>query len=266
MARTTERRRAFRWRPRSLRFTSTVVVATLSTTILAGVGAAGATTGTPAQVLASAGAAAKGQPSFHYVASDKQPGQSVTIAGDVAKAEGTQTIVATIGGQTGHVTVSLIGGSAYFRGDAAGLHGFMQLSAALASEYANQWISLTKGDPGYETIAAGLTTASALSQVQIAKPITLRGQTTKLGHQVLVVGGTESGIPTGSAKRVTIPVRLYVKASGPPLPVLFSATWVVDHNSQVQTVSFSRWRERVHVTAPTAPVPMTSLGGKPVEV
>jgi hypothetical protein len=244
---------------------SMVVVATLGTTFLTGAEGAAASTATPSQVLAAAGAAAKGQRSFHYVATDRQSGQSVTIAGDVSKTEGTQKIVANIGGQTGHVTVILVGGSAYFRGDAAGLHGFMQLSAPLASGYANQWISVTMGEPGYAEIAAGLTTASALSQVEIAKPITLRGQTKKMGQQVLIVGGTESGMPNGSAKQVTIPVRLYVNASGPPLPVLFSATWVVGHSSQVQTVSFSHWREPVHVTVPASPVPVGSLGGSPVE-
>jgi hypothetical protein len=242
-----------------------VVVATLATAPLVGSGVAGAATQTAGQLLASAGAAAKGQPSFHYVATDTQAGLSVTINGDVTRTEGTQTIVATIDGTVGHVTVSLVEGSAYFRGDEAGLQHFMQLSPALAAEYTNQWISLSKNDPGYAAIAAGLTTATALGQVEIGKPLSLRGVTKKMGQQVLTIGGTERGTPNGATKPVTIPVRLYVKASGAPLPVLYSATWVVDKHPQVQTVSFSRWKEPVHVTAPANPVPVGSLGGKPVE-
>jgi hypothetical protein len=241
------------------------VVGMLATTSLVGSGVAGAATQTAGQVLASAGAAAKGQPSFHYVATDTQAGLSVTINGDVTRTEGTQTIVATIDGTVGHVTVSLVEGSAYFRGDEAGLQHFMQLSPALAAQYTNQWISLSKNDPGYAAIAAGLTTASALGQVEIGKPLSLRGVTKKMGQQVLTIGGTERGTPSGATKPVTIPVRLYVKASGKPLPVLYSATWIVDNHPQVQTVSFSRWKEPVHVTAPANPVPMSSLGGKPVE-
>lgn len=242
-----------------------VLVATVLATLSADPGVAGAATKTPGQVLASSGAAAKGEASFHYVATESQSDMSITIAGDVSKTEGTQTIVANMNGQAGHVTVTLVEGSAYFRGDEPGLQNFMQLPAALAAEYTNQWISLSKGDPGYAAIAAGLTTASALGQVQIGKPLTLRGSTTKKGQRVLTIGGTDRGTPSGSTKPVTIPVRLYVKASGRPLPVLYSATWVVDNHTEVQSVSFSRWKEPVHVTAPVGPVPMGSLGGKPVE-
>jgi hypothetical protein len=242
-----------------------VLVATVASTLLVGSGVAIAATPTPGQLLASSGAAAKGEPSFHYVATESQSSLSITIAGDVAKTGGTQTIVANMDGQVGHVTVTLVEGSAYFRGDEPGLQNFMQLPAALATEYTNQWISLSKGDPGYPAIAAGLTTASALSQVEIAKPLTLKGMTTKMGQRVLTIGGTDRGTPSGSTKPVTIPVRLYVKASGAPLPVLYSATWVVAKHSQVQSVSFSHWKEPVHVTAPAGPVPMSALGGKPVE-
>jgi hypothetical protein len=242
-----------------------ILVATVGTTLVLGPGLAGAATGTAAQVLASAGAAAKGEPSFHYLATDSQSGLSVTIAGDVSKSEGTQTITANTNGQVGHVTVTLIDGSAYFRGDAAGLHNFMQLSAALAAEYTNQWISLSSSDPGFAAIAAGLTTSTALSQVGIGKPLTLRGVAKKMGQQVLTIGGTNRGTPSGATKPVTIPVRLYVKASGTPLPVLYSARWGAGKHADVQSVSFSRWKEPVHVIAPADAVPMSSLGGKPVE-
>ena len=242
-----------------------VLVATAATTLVLGPGGAGAATGTAAQVLASSGAAAKGEPSFHYVGTDSQSGLSVTIAGDVSKTQGIQTITAKMNGQVGHVTVTLIDGSAYFRGDANGLHNFMQLSAPLAAEYANQWISLSQNDPGFAAIAAGLTTSSALRQVGIGKPLTLRGVAKKMGQQVLTIGGTNRGTPSGATKPVTIPVRLYVKASGTPLPVLYSATWGAGKKAEVQSVSFSRWKEPVHVTAPADAVPMSSLGGKPVE-
>jgi hypothetical protein len=242
-----------------------ILVATVSSTFLLGPGVAAAAASTPGQLLASSGAAAKGEPSFHYVATESQSDLSITIAGDVAKTGGTQTIVANMDGQVGHVTVTLVDGSAYFRGDEPGLQNFMQLPAALATEYTNQWISLSKGDPGYAAIAAGLTTASALSQVEIAKPLSLKGATTKMGQRVLTISGTDRGTPSGSTKPVTIPVRLYVKASGAPLPVLYSATWVVAKHAQVQSVSFSHWKEPVHVTAPAGPVPMGALGGKPVE-
>jgi hypothetical protein len=237
----------------------------LGITGLLGPEVAGAATTTPAQELALAGAAAKGEPSFHYVSTQTQSGQSVRIAGDVSRTGGQQTIVADIGGQVGHVTVSLVDGAAYFRGDEAGLQNFMQLPAGLAAEYTNQWISLAKDDPGYAGVAAGLTTASALSQVAIAQPLTLHGLTRKMGQRVLIIDGTDRQTPSGATKPVTIPVKLYVKASGKPLPVLYSATSVVDGHPVSQSVSFSHWQEPVSVSAPVGAVPMSSLGGGPTE-
>jgi hypothetical protein len=237
----------------------------LGGTVILGPESAGATTATPAQALASAGAAAKGEPSFHYVSTQTQSGQSVLISGDVSRTGGQQTIVADIGGQVGHVTVSLVDGAAYFRGDEAGLQNFMQLPAGLAAEYTNQWISLAKDDPGYAGVAAGLTTASALSQVAIAQPLTLRGLTRKMGQRVLTIEGTDRETPSGATKPVTIPVKLYVKASGNPLPVLYSATSVVDNHRVSQSVSFSHWKEPASVSAPVGAVPMSSLGGGPTE-
>jgi hypothetical protein len=86
-----------------------------------------------------------------------------------------------------------------------------------------------------------------------------------MGQRVLIIGGTDRETPSGATKPVTIPVKLYVKASGKPLPVLYSATSVVDNHPESQSVSFSHWQEPVSVSAPLGAVPMSSLGGGPVE-
>ncbi|HEX3566558.1 MAG TPA: hypothetical protein VHU17_14395, partial [Acidimicrobiales bacterium] len=131
MTRTGERPHHGPWRGQRLWGVLVVLMAAVGAALGVGPGVAGAATQTPGQVLASSGAAAKGEPSFHYVATESQSGLSITIAGDVAKAQGTQTIVANMNGQVGHVTVTLVEGSAYFRGDEPGLQNFMQLPAAL---------------------------------------------------------------------------------------------------------------------------------------
>jgi hypothetical protein len=221
---------------------------------------------TAGQWLASSKASAKGEPSFHYVATTTYPTQSVTITGDVSALEGQQTIVNHENGEVGHVTVSLVGGSVYFEGDEAGLAGFMGLPAPLASQYVGQWISLTKADKGFSTTVAGLTTSSALSQIQMPKSLSLHGTSGMLGHRVLAIGGTHSAIQPGSTDKALISVRLYVDTTGKPLPVLYTGHATVGKKKVAQSISFSAWGAEVNVTAPAVSTPAGALGASPVEV
>ena len=156
---------------------------------------------TPSQVLAASKTAAASESSLHYVATTKTSTNSVTITGDVSKTEGQQTIVAIVNGQVGHVTVMLVGGSAYFEGDEPGLATFMGLPQSIAVRYANKWISLSSSDADFSAVAAGLTTSTALLQSPISNPLTLRGMSEKSGRQVLAIGGFDSGIPGDSTRR-----------------------------------------------------------------
>jgi hypothetical protein len=226
---------------------------------------AGASNRTPGQVLATSKAAAASEASLHYVSTTKTSADSVTITGDVSKTEGTQTVVANVNGQTGHVTVVLVGGSAYFEGDEPGLAAFMGLPQTIAVKYANQWISLSPSDTGFSAVASGLTTSSALLQIPISKPLSLRGMSEKSGRRVLAIGGFASGTPEGSTKKVTIPARLYVEVKGRSLPVLYTANRTVDNQKESASVSFSGWGDPISVTTPAGAVPIASLGASPVE-
>jgi hypothetical protein len=227
--------------------------------------AAGASSRTPSQVLVASKTAAASETSLHYVATTKTPADSVTITGDVSKTEGKQTIVADVNGQIGHVTVMLVGGSAYFEGDEPGLAAFMGLPQSIAVKYANQWVSLSPSDTEFSAVASGLTTSSALLQSPISKPLSLQGLSEKSGRRVMTIGGFASGIPNGSTKKVTIPVRLYVDAKGRSLPVLYTANRTVDKKKESASVTFSGWGEPISVTTPSGAVPIGSLGASPVE-
>jgi hypothetical protein len=226
---------------------------------------AGASSRTPSRVLAASKTAAASESSLHYVSTTKTPADSVTITGDVSKTEGEQTVVANVNGQVGHVTVMLVGGSAYFEGDEPGLATFMGLPQSIAVKYANQWVSLSPSDTGFSAVASGLTTSSALLQIPISKPLSLRGMSEKSGRRVLAIAGFASGAPEGSTKKSTIPVRLYIEAKGRSLPVLYTANRTVDKQKESASVSFSGWGEPISVTTPLGAVPIGSLGASPVE-
>ena len=189
----------------------------------------------------------------------------MTITGDVSKTGGSQTIIAAVGGQTGHVTVTLVNQIAYFRGDEIGLSGFMGLPSATSKQYANRWISLDSTNAAYASVAAGLTTSSALSQITVAKPLSYRGTTQKMNQQVFTIGGTDSATPAGATKPTTIPVRLYVETAKEHLPVYYAGTLAQNGKQQTQSVALSGWNEPVTVSPPVGSVPIGTLGSSPVE-
>jgi len=226
----------------------------------------GATDRSASQLLLAARSAAAREPSLHYVATTETTGVSVTISGEVAAFGGEQTIVARVSGQIGHVTVALVAGVAYFKGDEPGLAAFMGLPQAVAVKFANQWISVGATDAAYASVAAGLTTESVLGQIPISKPLSLHGTTKEQGQAVLAVKGFESGSPPGTTKRVTAPVLLYLSAHGRHLPVLYTASAILNRKRQSQSVSFNSWGRPVKVTAPSGALPVSSLGAAPTEV
>jgi hypothetical protein len=222
--------------------------------------AAQAATRTPAQVLASSLAAAKAESSFHYVSVTKLPGKTLTLTGDVSRSSGEQTIVVVANGSVGHLSESLVGGSAYFRGDQTGLVNDLGLPSALATQYANRWISLTPSDREFDSIATALTTSSALAQMTIGKPLSLRGTEQRMGQRVLTIAGTYSEPVAGSSKRLSGPVRLYVNDTGNSLPVFYMSSATFRKKAYSQSMSFDGWGEVVSVSAPAGAVPVGSIG------
>lgn len=228
---------------------------------LAAVQDAEASSRTPAQVLASSRAAAKAESSFHYVSVTKLPGKTVTLTGDVSQSSGEQTVVVVTDGGVGHLSESLVGGSAYFRGDELGLVNDLGMPSALATQYANQWVSLTPSDREFDSIATALTTSSALAQAVIEKPLSLRGTDHRMGQRVRTIAGSgQSGKVAGSSKRLTSSARLYVSDTGKPLPVFYLSAAKYGGKAYSQSISFGGWGEGVSVSAPAGAVPIGSAG------
>jgi hypothetical protein len=183
----------------------------------------------PSVLLAAMLAAVHAQHSVHYVSTTTAGTTKVVIVADVAKTTGSQEITFTQGGQSGHVTVHLVNGTAYFRGDAFALHTFMGVPAGNAETYADQWVRVPHTAKQYASVADDVTLPS------FAVGLALSGTVQK------VKGGLRESTSTGSVTiliaRNHLPTRETAQGSGGKL-----------------VMTTSRWNEPVHVTVPSKTV------------
>jgi uncharacterized OsmC-like protein len=225
-----------------MRFSSftAVVLAAVSLVLAAGSAAA---TRTPATLLAASLAAGKAQGSVHYVARAKFGSEGVTITGDAAVDRGRQQITFTKSGQTGHATVLVVNNTAYIKGDAFTLTNYMQIPGTLA----NRWLSVAHTTKGFKTVAEAVRLASTLDELKMTAPLQFVAGRSIGGVRTVGIRGNE---PAGS---LTATATLYVNAGKTPLPVVQVST---ESNGASDTVTFSRWKERVTVVAPTGATPL----------
>lgn len=196
---------------------------------------------------------------MHYSETSTSPSELVTITGDVTRDEGQQTIVVDKGGQVGQVNIMFVGGIAYLRGDDSGLQNFMAMPPSLATKYAGNWISLTPHDRGFKAVSAALTMSSVLDQIILSGPLRFGGSSQKEGQSVRAVKGFQSQPIPGTTKVLRIPVRLYVRSHGRPLPVLYTGTAVIARKKVTLSAVLGKWGEPVSISAPAGAVPAGSL-------
>ena len=187
---------------------TTTVVATTTTT------AVPATTTTPQSVLNRALAAAKTEPTVHFVASSTVGKRTYTVSGDAAAKTGAQDITLRDGTQTGSMKVLLVHNTVYFEGDKLGLTNYLGLSSSLAPAYAGKWISFAHDNQGFATIAASLTIKAAISQISLGGPLSIAAGQAGEGATLLLRG--TSGALSTDDKRA--PATLVVTTTSPPLP------------------------------------------------
>jgi len=203
----------------------------------------------PVAALSASLKAAKAQRSVHYVAEfagrNPQTGgdEHVTIVGDAAADRGVQRITFRADGRAGRVTVAVVKAKAYVRGDAFTLENYMGFASAAAAADAGRWLVVSKG--GFATVAEGVRLASAIEELRLPAPLTLRPRTSIGGIRVFGISGAVARF----GHRYTETV--FVRASGVPLPVM-----EVGHGGgNLLSVRFSRWNERVSVSAPAGARP-----------
>jgi hypothetical protein len=221
----------------------------------AGAAPAAAATTTPAALRASIVVAGKAQHSVHYVSTSRTGSVTVTIVGDAGASQGSQRITYATGGKSGHATVLVKAGTAYFRADEFALAGFFGVAAAPAKTYANAWVVVPHASVAYASVAAAVTIGSTIDELGPKGTLTA-APATRIGG-VAVVGVRSDTARNG--KRVLD--VLYARAKAPHVPV----REVVSSGTSETTTAFESWNEPVSVTAPSHVVPVAKLigGGAP---
>ena len=205
------------------------------------------------RLFSAALAALRAGGSVHVdITADARDG-SVVFSDDATASGGRQVI--TFDG-TGRATILLIDGVDYVQADALALQGFFEAPLAQAEQAAGQWISLRPGEKlgasTYDDVTAGITLSSVATELQVGSPLSKTAPATVAGQQVI---GVQAPLPASDglpgAKLV-----LYVTDDPALRPVRYE---LVGGGSTKNTISFSRWGERLSLTAPENAVPASSL-------
>ena len=210
---------------------------------------------TPAGLYRAMRVAGEQQRSVHYTSVEEcgcASAAQITQAADVAADQGIQRITVTAAGQTGHVTVLVVGGSAYVLGDAFALTNYMGYKPDAAATYAGQWILIPPTDGDFQAVAADVTLPSSIDDVYIPAPVVSGAVRTMNGKKVVRLSGTRAA----SANSPSLAVSVYVRAKGLPLPVREDV--VYGHSRS--TTTFSRWNERVRIATPPNATPIGTTG------
>ncbi len=196
--------------------------------------------------------------SFHYVSHFTQKGQKgQTTVGDAGVSSGRQVI--TIGSDTFSVLVN--GVACYFQGDANQMELQLGLPTAIATAHAGQWISLAPGDLPYQSVYVAVTTRSAINANIAFAPDRESGTSTRAGYRVLgITGPMVNQVVQGQLLRAKGTANLYVTTSRPHLPVQYTENGTINKTKSSLVMTFSRWGEPVHVTAPKGAITYDSLG------
>jgi hypothetical protein len=202
-----------------------------------GVGASAAASGSPAARLHAAIAQGERQRSVHYVSRSSTATTSVSMVGDAGRTSGIQRITYTKNGKSGHVTVLVVADTAYIRGDAFTLENYLGFSAAEAAQAAGKWLVLSHTEQGFAGVAAGVRLSSTLAELELRAPVTaVQGSHGEVGFR-----GTH--VYSGSRVGETV----YARAAGSRLPVE-----LVVGGTDPAKLTFSRWNEALHLSAPTS--------------
>jgi hypothetical protein len=212
------------------------------------------------RLLSAALAAVRAGGSVHVDITSHARNGSVTFSDDATGNGGRQVI--TFDG-TGHATILLIDGVDYVQADAQALRGFFEAPLAQAEQAAGRWISLRTGEKlgasTYDDVTAGITLPSVATELKVGSPLSKTAPATVAGQPVI---GVQAPLPASDglpgAKLV-----LYVTDDSALRPVRYE---LVGGGSTQNTISFSRWGERLSLTAPPNAIPASSLTAGPVTV
>lgn len=203
----------------------------------------------PQFIQAEALAAAQVVGSVHIDMTSSSGSGSTMYRSDVSSSTGRQVITITGGGEA---TVLDVAGVGYVSGNPAALVGFFGFPAAVSARLTGRWVSFRSGQPYYQQVVDALTLGSAVGVVRLSGRLTSKGVHRVGGQPVVGVHGTAPsvpGVPAGTK------ATLFVATTGRMLPVSYQEA---SGGLRLSAV-FSRWGEKVSVTAPRHAIPISSV-------
>jgi hypothetical protein len=214
-------------------------------------GAAAPTQSAQAEYKAAVAAVAK--QGVHFTSNAVQNGIRLQIAGDTGETSGSQDITIHRGSAVEHMTATVVGSTGYVNGNNAALHDIIGLTSAQSSKYAGKWLSFpTSSSLG--TLVSGLLNKDVASELAISGPYSYGKATTLQGQHAITIKGTVNADGGG-----TVPVVLYVTASGKPMPIQEVTNPGKTGSSISGAVTFSHWGEGTSETAPAHTVSLLKL-------
>jgi hypothetical protein len=201
----------------------------------------------PASVMSQALAAAQASGSAHVTMTDRSGSSSIVFNDDSSSRAGRQVITTSSGGR---MIVLVVGGVAYARGNAEALALF-GMSSDDAVRLSGRWISYRPGQPGYQDTVEDVTLGSVIDFTRLAGRLTPAGTATIDGQPVIGVRGAP---PASAGFKSGTLATLYVATTGRRLPVSLQE----GTRNQGESDVFSRWGERVRVSAPRDAIPISS--------
>ncbi|MGA2006318.1 MAG: alpha/beta hydrolase [Solirubrobacteraceae bacterium] len=221
-------------------------------------------------LLARAEAAIDRVHSFHLQASTAYAGAAVSVSGDIVL-PGKATLVEHYG--TGTIDLLTIGGKVYFRADRA-YYANEGLKGASLAAVTGRWVSTTAAQLPSVGGFAALTKPATAGRCLLAEhlgTLSLGADTTLDGRRAIVL--LDAGDLPGSA-----PGRIYLAASGPPLPLEIvttgayraggtpdaacSATTTPAATVTATMETISRVNAPVAISAPAGAVTLSSLASQ----
>jgi hypothetical protein len=237
----------------------TIMSALSMSLILSSAAQASGSTETGTSLLRASEAAIDHEHSVHVVSSQSginvsakaDANATVRVVTDAGTSEGIQRVTYGQGGTSGHETVEVIGGNAYFSGDSFTLENFNGFSASAAARYADTWLEVTPADGAFANLTSAVTMSTIPAQIVLPNPQLLNGESSVAGTRVK---GLRAVVAVPSGKETGI---LYVRSKGNPLPVELTSSLI--HGGRGSDV-FSKWNETVTVTVPSSSIPFSSTG------
>jgi hypothetical protein len=213
--------------------------------------------GEPAsQILSTAVTAASHAGAFRFVDKEGSGSQVRVLSGD------TGTVVAQQTSSTDgvHLAASLVDGVAFVRASAVTLESLFGVSAAVATQESGKWVSVAKGEKGYKEIVQSLTPDAEFDPYIPQADLGVGRQTVLHGIPVIPVSGTAAASDSTSGLKAV--ATLFVSTRAPYLPVGGAVSGTdVNGRRQSEEVVFTKWGEKLHVSAPAGAVTLASLTG-----